>query len=313
MDTNTKFEPNAKSSTNRNIIADASQKVQVANSISTDVNDISLEFLGDSKVPMVIFYGPPNCGKTVGLLRLLRYLKNEAGLTVKVIETLRKDRNYVDVICPNFQKSLNDKESGIPIPNQADNFIAVEVSNSAGAICTFMELPGEFLYDPTNSAHSTPPPYLAQIKAHESRKIVFFMIPLPTASSMELDSGNLDTYCKYIVENISRLFDVKNDSFAFIIPKADSYDDLLESRDQPKAGAAFTKLTELKSFQPVVRYFREFNLPILILPFVGGKASGKMILWSTPIWPTRLWAEVSKLIGGQRPSSSPSFLRRIFS
>jgi hypothetical protein len=314
MDTNTKFEAAPKSSINRNIITDASAKVQNEGSSTTiNVNDISLQFLGDPKVPMIIFYGPPNCGKTVGLLRLLRYLKNDVGLKVEVIKTLRKDHNYVHVICPNFQKSLDDTESSIPIPNQADNFIAVAVSGEQGAICTFMELPGEFLYDPAVSAHTTPPPYLDQIKAHESRKIVFFMVPLPTASSMELDSQNLDIYCKYIVENISKLFDVQNDSFAFIIPKADSYDDLLESRDQPKSGAAYTKLTQLNSFKPIIKYFKSFNLPILVLPLVGGRASGKFILWSNPIWPNRLWAEVSKLIGGQRSNSAPGLLRRLFS
>ena len=57
----------------------------------------------DKYTPIVILFGPPICGKTMVLLRLIRYLENN-GFIVEPVANYRPNDSYYQQICDDFHR-----------------------------------------------------------------------------------------------------------------------------------------------------------------------------------------------------------------
>ena len=89
-----------------------------------DANKIKVT-IADYKTPLVVFFGPPACGKTMTLIRLTRYLQGK-GYTIEPVTSFRPtyDKNYSDM-CANFD-SMIGSEDAAPSTSKI-NFMLVQV------------------------------------------------------------------------------------------------------------------------------------------------------------------------------------------
>lgn len=137
-----------------------------------DTNSISVT-ISDKEAPLVILFGPPACGKTMTMVRMTRFLKQE-GYTVSPIRTFRPsaDANYND-ICNNFDQIINSNNA--VTSTSRISFMLVEVMKNGSRICQILEAPGEHYFDP-KQPNSPFPNYVNTIISMPNRKIWTIMI-----------------------------------------------------------------------------------------------------------------------------------------
>lgn len=278
-----------------------------------DLSKLRLNYLGDPKFPMVLFFGPPSSGKTVCLLRLLKFFMKQGHYAIEINRNLRTDGQYAEVIVPEFEEALKNIDN-LPVPpgNKGDNFIGIEVRDTRSqAGFNFIELPGEYLYDPKNNSHRTAPPYIVQIQRAQVRKLVYFLIPLINSHMGELTVEGQSYYFSYIQTLLSSIFDPREDQFTFMIPKADQYPGrLIVNANQIVEGGSYKALLELDSFKGVREFFVAHNLPMSALTFFSGIENGDYFEWSRDYWPQLLWVDIQNRALGRK--SGASWLKRLF-
>lgn len=143
-----------------------------ATSNTSDANSIKVT-ISDEKAPLVILFGPPACGKTMTLVRMSRFLKEE-GYTVSPIRTFRPstDTNYSSM-CNNFDQAMTTDYAAES--TERISFMLVEVLKDGRRICQLLEAPGEHYFDPNNSK-SAFPAYVNTIINCKNRKVWMIMV-----------------------------------------------------------------------------------------------------------------------------------------
>lgn len=134
-------------------------------------------------VPIVVFFGPPTCGKTMTLIRLSRYLK-ENGYGVEPVRSFRPgyDAHY-RAMCDNFNVMINSDLA--QVGNNLISFMLVEVSYHGRPLCQILEAPGEHYFKPKDP-NAPFPAYINAISASPNRKLWgFFIEPDHTNNQME--------------------------------------------------------------------------------------------------------------------------------
>ena len=126
------------------------------------------------KVPLVVLFGPPACGKTMTLVRLTRYLQSE-GYIISPIREFRpsSDKNY-DEICDNFDTMINSANAAAS--TNRVSFMLVDVLNKNGrSLCQILEAPGEHYFNPEKPRNGFPS-YVNTIIQSSNRKIWTIML-----------------------------------------------------------------------------------------------------------------------------------------
>lgn len=130
--------------------------------------------ISNQKVPLVVLFGPPACGKTMTLVRLTRYLQCE-GYIISPIRTFRpaSDTNYDD-ICRNFDVMINSNNAAAS--TNRVSFMLVDVLNKNGrSLCQILEAPGEHYFD-LKEPNKEFPAYVNTIIQSSNRKIWMIML-----------------------------------------------------------------------------------------------------------------------------------------
>ena len=130
--------------------------------------------ISNQKVPLVVLFGPPACGKTMTLVRLTRYLQSE-GYIISPIRTFRpaSDTNYDD-ICRNFDVMINSNNAAAS--TNRVSFMLVDVLNKNGrSLCQILEAPGEHYFD-LKEPNKEFPAYVNTIIQSSNRKIWMIML-----------------------------------------------------------------------------------------------------------------------------------------
>lgn len=137
-----------------------------------DPNSIRVT-VSDPKAPLVILFGPPACGKTMTLVRMTRFLKEE-GYTVSPIRTFRPtfDTNYTE-ICDKFDETIDSNNAA----GSTDriSFMLIEVIKNEHRLCQILEAPGEYYFNPKKPNEGFPN-YVNTIIASTNRKVWTIMV-----------------------------------------------------------------------------------------------------------------------------------------
>lgn len=179
-----------------------------------DVNNIMVE-VRDTTTPIVVFFGSPASGKTLALLRMIRYLEKQSGQSYKVVADPvfrpQTDRHYAKM-CNGLKTMAYSNYT--PGGNDVISFMLVKILNKVGQpICQILEAPGEHYFD--GSVNAQFPTYINRICSSPNRKIWVFFVE----QDWGIDQNERDLYASAI--NRVRIGD--QDKVIFLFNKADKY------------------------------------------------------------------------------------------
>ena len=165
----------------------------------------------DQDKPIVILFGPSQCGKTMTLVRLTRYLSSKNYL-FKPDQAFKDstDEEYEE-LCENFNAAVSSDEAADG--TKYIDFMLLRVNQKRGGrtFCQFLESPGEYLFDPDDKGADFPA-YFNTICSAPNRKIwIFFLEPT-------LSNSDKSEYVRKITEDISF---GRDDRFIFLVNKID--------------------------------------------------------------------------------------------
>lgn len=178
-----------------------------------DVNNISVT-IPDQKTPIVVFFGSQASGKTMTLLRMIRFLESEnQGYTVEPEYVFRPqtDKHYKEMC-----DGLKDMAYNEYAPGGTDiiSFMLVKVLDKGShPICQILEAPGEHYFDGTDKLDF--PTYIQQICQIDNRKIWVFFV--------EQDWGKNANERNMYAQKICSMQDLimPNDKIVFLFNKCD--------------------------------------------------------------------------------------------
>lgn len=276
----------------------------LSNEEYNDPNQIRVT-LANPKVPIVVLFGPPACGKTMTLVRLARYL-NKQGYKISPVRTFRpnNDLNYVE-LCDNFSQMINSADAANSTANVS--FMLVEVINKDGkCLCQILEAPGEYYFNP-NNPNAAFPSYVNTIIACNNRKLWAIMV--------EPDWQNTEDRINYVarINDLSRQMASK-DKTLFIFNKIDKTNftrkrgqiNITEARVQ--TSYLYPGIFEMfKNQNPITRFFSGYQCRFV--PFQTGTftettkrdRNGNSVQnyqEGPDDYPRMLWNEIQKSIVG---------------
>ena len=161
-------------------IDDESVLGQVPNNPASDnINDFNIT-ISDKRTPIVMFVGPPKCGKTSTILRLTKHL-NKNGFTIEPDMTFRNDELY-EMACSSFMSMASRNQ--IPPATSVQDSILLQIKNRGFKFFQMMDTPGSFYTQNHNTNEFTLQFYNVLISPNPI--IWIFMIePTPNHYSQE--------------------------------------------------------------------------------------------------------------------------------
>lgn len=254
--------------------------------------------VSDTNSPLVVLFGPPSCGKTMTLVRLTRFLKEE-GYTVAPIRTFRPsaDKNYAE-ICENFDEMISSDKAAESTARI--NFMLVEVLKNGRRICQILEAPGEYYFNP-DKPNASFPNYVNTIISSNNRKIWTIMVEPDW-----MDEKDRSNY----VNKINRLKQSMRpkDSTIFVFNKIDKTN-FVRGVGQINKNSAIEDVKNLypgifvpfMNLNPITKWFKAYNCDFV--PFQTGfyseTATGGLTYQQGPReYCVMLWKSISSKISG---------------
>lgn len=258
--------------------------------------------LNNTEIPIVVFFGPATCGKTMTLLRLSRYLMDK-GYNVSPVRSFRPgyDGHYRRM-CENFNTMVNS--SLAQAGNDFISFMLVEVSYNGRPLCQILEAPGEHYFSP-KQPNAPFPAYINTISASPNRKLWGFFIE-PDHTNQQLEHSDILNY----VDRIRRFRSYMHprDRVAIIFNKIDETNQMLHvgavNRREVYRQAEFTYPGLFKIFaneNPITKLFKETRAAFV--PYMNGYFSdcgdgSRSFQQGHDNYPRELWNVISKSIKG---------------
>lgn len=131
-----------------------------------DPNKIQVT-IADQMTPIVVLFGPPSCGKTMTLIRLVRYLL-DCGYSVIPDHFLRPASDTYYSLCDNFAELIHRQD---PLAGKEINFILIKVLKKERTVCQILDIPGDWCFDPNNPLQQPFLTFLSPIITSPNRKI----------------------------------------------------------------------------------------------------------------------------------------------
>ncbi|MDO5395416.1 MAG: hypothetical protein Q4F07_05575 [Bacteroidales bacterium] len=178
-----------------------------------DVNAITVT-IPDRQTPIVVFFGSPASGKTLALMRMIRFLeKYEYQVIPEEVFRPKTDRHYTRM-CTNLKEMVYDQYT--PGGTDIISFMLVKVLNPAGRpVCQILEAPGEHYFD--GSPNLSFPTYINAIRTAPNRKVWVFFVEQGWGENQ----GERNLYAQKIC-SMQNLIS-PNDKVVFLFNKADKH------------------------------------------------------------------------------------------
>jgi hypothetical protein len=272
----------------------------MSSTVVVDEDDIKI---GDKKAPIVMLFGPPASGKSMTLVRLVRYLR-KFGYTVKADTTFKSDSTYKNR-CEKFHKNLDSKEA--LDGNALNEFLMVKVIKHGTTVCQILEAPGEHYFNPKKPEDISTrnfPPYLTEIiRSLPNRKIWVFI----TEAEWNVHASVKEAYVSRI-RNCKHQLLHNTDRVVILYNKVDQKEELFEDGQLHVSSAEKAMKDEyeglpsiFKNSNPITSLWRHNNYQFV--PFctgyytkqIEGKPKYKV---SEDKYPQLLWNQLLKCIKG---------------
>ena len=255
--------------------------------------------IADKDAPIVVLFGPPACGKTMTLIRLVRFLKKK--YTVTPIRTFRPntDKNY-EWMCDNFNSMINSDRAQAGTDRM--NFMLVKISEKGRTICQILEAPGEYYFNPKKT-NDPFPRFFNHITSTNARKIWTIMV--------EPDWENETDRLNYVEKISSRLKKrmTSKDKVIFVYNKIDKTDFLIDNSGSFYLEPARKAIKDLypdifeafKNNNPITKIFTPYNLEFTVFQtgYYHPTKDGEKTFENGPdVYPRRLWEIILKKVRG---------------
>lgn len=179
-----------------------------------DVNNIKVT-IPDTETPIVVLFGAPSMGKTMALLRLIRFFDEKYGTDSEAVIPERVFRPESDKHYQKMCDALNVMAYSDYSPGPTDiiSFMLVKIYNQGQPICQILEAPGEHYFDGTASSEF--PTYIEQIMSTTNKKIWVFFVQKDWGKNQ----NERDSYRK-VIHQIQKNDD---DQIVFLFNQADRF------------------------------------------------------------------------------------------
>lgn len=197
-----------------------------------DVNNITVT-IPDPTTPIVVFFGSPASGKTLALLRLIRFLEqHDHQIVPEEVFRPQTDRHYAKMC-----KGLKDMAYSTYAPggNDVISFMLVKVLDRVGnSVCQILEAPGEHYFD--GAASLTFPTYINKIRTAPNRKVWVFFVEQGWGG----DQNERNLYAQKIYSMQGLIS--PNDKVVFLFNKVDKHRQQYKPNGEPNKSVFFTNI-----------------------------------------------------------------------
>ena len=261
-----------------------------------DEDDIAIS---DKNSPIIMLFGPRSSGKSMTLVRLSRYLRDN-DYSIIVDETFKSGAVHKKR-CQDSINNLNTREALPGTPYK--DFLLVKVSKHGTTICQFLEAPGEHYFDPKDIDASNFPPYMTEIiRKLPNRKIWTFVTEAKWDVSHQVKNAYVDR-----IRNCKNVLMQSTDRCIIMYNKIDLQTHLFENGKIHLLPAEITMRQEydglanvFRNTNPITSLWRPYNYKFV--PFCTGyyfKEKGKLKYKnSEDMYPKMLWDALCKCIKG---------------
>ena len=185
-----------------------------------DVNNITVT-IPDDETPIVVLFGAPSMGKTMALLRLIRFFDDIYGANSVVPEKVFRPESDIHYrkMCDAIKVMAYSEYS--PGPTDIISFMLVKILNEGRPICQILEAPGEHYFDGTPT--SSFPTYIEQIMSTNNKKIWVFFV--------QKDWGKNQSERDSYKNAIHKIELGENDEVVFLFNQADRFGELHDDKE----------------------------------------------------------------------------------
>ena len=256
------------------------------------------------KIPVFIPYGYRGIGKTMLIMQLMRYLRQE-GYIVRpnLIFKEESDHDYYN-LCQRYMNQLHNVLA-LAATGVKDTILIDVMDHKGSPVCYMIDQAGEHQYD-INNPHSAISQEMYNIVKLPNRKIWGFMVENNNWLDLQQRKGYVQN-----IKNMSFISHTPKDKVIFIYNKVDltpfvvnyskiNYKGLFDSADSVFPDI-FAPFEELNIFKKILRG----KYTITLLPFQTGDFTCCSDLYGNTYtsfaigpfeYPKRLWNEILKCI-----------------
>lgn len=205
---------------NTNVLNAGEQTAENFTSQPSYASQIATPTIVNTTVPVVVFVGPPSSGKSMILVRLAKYLRNQ-GYTIQTDPTFLNTPEY-QRDCEEFTDKLN---TNVALAGSV-KYLLVKVYQNGREVAKLLEAPGEDFYttDPEkirSGKNNRVEPYLSTIMTSNNPKSYVMLLDLDSDICFRNDSYHRESYSQRFLNFFYPNIDVRRDRIVLLYNKID--------------------------------------------------------------------------------------------